>query len=97
MSDELQQIMIMLQQLKQDNDTICQENSFLCQQMVQLQATQASTSAPTTQVTQNKPLMSVKAPKMSLPAKFDGNRQKVLRICKSSEIGIPNATTHIPY
>ena len=80
MAEQLQQIMIMLQQLQQDNKTIHQENSQLRLQMEQLQATQASTqastSAPATITTQAEPSMSIKAPKISLPDKFDGNRRK---------------------
>ena len=80
MAEQLQQIMHMLQQLQQDNKTIHQENSQLRLQMDQLQATQASTqastSAPATITTQAEPSTSVKAPKISLPDKFDGNRRK---------------------
>ena len=76
MSEELRQIMTMLQQLKQDNDAIRQENSLLRQQMEQLQSSHASTSAPTIQTFQVEPPTSAKAPKISMPDKFDGNRRK---------------------
>lgn len=76
MSDDLRQIMGMLQQLKQDNDTICQENQLLRQQMDRLQLTQASTTTAPTPVTLIEPLMSTKDPKISMPDKFDGNRRK---------------------
>jgi hypothetical protein len=76
MSTELQQIMSMLQQLKQDNDAIRQENSLLRQRMDQIQTSQASTSVPITQASQVEPPTSVKAPKISMPDKFDGNRRK---------------------
>jgi len=76
MSSELQQIMTMLQQLRQDNEAIRQENALLRQQMDQLRQNQASTSAAPVQTIQAEHSTSAKDPKISMPDKFDGNRRK---------------------
>jgi hypothetical protein len=76
MAQELQQIMAMLQQLQLDNESIRQENHLLHQQMDQFRLTQTATPTPTPQTIHVETPTSAKAPKISMPDKFDGNRQK---------------------
>ena len=81
MSEELAGILVALQQLQQNFQTLYQENNALCTSVGQLQSSLPLASSPRQPATPT-------TPRISLPDKFDGSRLKFRGFVKQGRLVI---------